>query len=112
VTWPPAKEGKQGDHGKPRPSKPPTKGRYGVKPGKTGPEAMGIRMERISLSHSLWSTQTVHRLHRLSTSHSIAYRLGVIYLLVIIDNSFPPEHSMRYLTNYRFSLPRLSTEQA
>jgi hypothetical protein len=58
--------------------------------GMAGPMAMSIRMCWISLLHSLWSAQIVHCLHRLSTSYFIAYRIGVVYLLVNIDKSFPP----------------------
>jgi len=76
------------------------------------PEAMGIKDRWISLLHSLWSTQIVPLLHRLSTGHPFAYRTGIVYLLVNIDNSFPPEHSIQYLTDCRFSLPRLNTDRA
>jgi hypothetical protein len=43
---------------------------------------MGIKDGRISLLRSLWSTQIVHLSHRLSTSYSIAYRIGIVYPLV------------------------------
>ncbi len=43
---------------------------------------MGIKDGRISLLHSLWSTQIVHLSHRLSTSYSIIHRIGIVYPLV------------------------------
>jgi hypothetical protein len=61
--------------------------------GMAGQIAMGIKDGRISSLHSLWSSQIVHLLHRLSTSYSIVYRIGIVYLLVNIENSFPPEHT-------------------
>ena len=76
------------------------------------PEAMGIMDRWISLLHSMWSTQIVHLSHRLSTSYSIIYRIGIVYLLLNIDNYFPPEHSIGYPTDCRFSLPRLNTDRA
>ena len=50
--------------------------------GMAGPKAISIRMCWISLLHSLWSTQIVHLLHRLSTSYSIVYRISIAYPLV------------------------------
>jgi hypothetical protein len=43
---------------------------------------MGIKDGRISLLHSLWSTQIVHLSHRLSTSYSIIHRIGIVNPLV------------------------------
>jgi hypothetical protein len=72
---------------------------------------MGIWDGWISLVHSLWSTQIVHLLHRLSTSYPIVIELDCLYLLVNIDNSFPLE-PLDNRTAFRFSLPRLSTDRA
>ena len=74
--------------------------------------AIGIKDGRISLLHSLLSTQIVHLSHRLLTSYSIIHRIGIVYPLVNNDNSSPPDHSIHYLTGFRFSLPRLSTDRA